>query len=281
MTTTRPRALLLDLDGTVLDSTGVARPRVKQALRELARTDVHVMVVTGRSAISALPVIEDLGLHGPAVVFNGSAIIDPRGGRWIEERVLSNRTMARAHEFTLRSGYQAVVMTAGEKFATRPRDAEEARTIVGLHGTVLVDPQDLPRENVLRVTWFSREHADSLAFASELEHEFKDPIYVTHFPLNVLADHRASLVQVLDVHPPCRGKAEAMRFLSEHHGIRAEEVVAVGDATNDLPMLIAAGLGVAMESGMPEAIAAANRVIGTNDTDAIADLIGELFAVHV
>lgn len=188
--------------------------------------------------------------------------------------------MARAHEFTLRAGYQAVVMTAGEKFATRPRDPEEARTLVGLHGTVLVDPADLPRENVIRVTWFSREHADSAAFASELEHEFRDPIYVTHFPLNVLADHRASPVQVLDVHAPCRGKAEAVRFLAERYDVRPEEIVAVGDATNDLPMLTAAGVGVAMESGMPEAIAAADRVIGGNDTDAIADLVEELFAVR-
>lgn len=281
MTTRRARALLLDLDGTLLDSTGVVRPRVKQALRELEQTDAHVMIVTGRSAISALPVIADLGLRGPAVVFNGAGIIDPNKGKWIEERVLSNRAMARAHEFTLRTGYQAVVMTAGEKFATRPRDSEEARTLVGLHGTVLVDPEDLPLENVIRVTWFSKEHADSYAFAVELEHELQDPIYVTHFPLNVLADHRASPVQVLDIHPPCRGKAEAVRFLGEHHGITPDEIVAVGDATNDLPMLTAAGLGVAMASGMPEALAAADRVIGGNDTDAIAELVAELFAVRV
>jgi hydroxymethylpyrimidine pyrophosphatase-like HAD family hydrolase len=202
-------------------------------------------------------------------------------GKWIEERVLSNRAMSRALEFTASGEYQTVVMTAGEKFATRPRDEEEARTLVGLHGTVLVDSASLPCENVIRVTWFSRTHRDSAAFAAELDHQFKDPIYVTHFPLSVLADHRESPVQVLDIHPPCRGKAEALRYLAEQHGISAQEVVAVGDANNDLPMLLAAGIGVAMETGMPEAIAAADRVIGSNDSDAIADLIGELFALSV
>jgi len=281
MTTLRARALLLDLDGTLLDSNGFIRPRVRSALRELDKTDAHVMVVTGRSAISARPILEDLGLQGPAVVFNGAGIIDPDRGKWLEERVLSNRTMARALEFTASKAYQTVVMTAGAKFATRPRDEEEARTLIGLHALELVDPEDLPCENVIRVTWFSREHADSAAFAAELEGAFDDPIYVTHFPLNVLAEHRASPVQMLDVHPPCRGKAEALRFLEEHHGISAAEVVAVGDANNDLPMLTAAGLGVVMGSGMPEAIAAADRVIGGNDTDAIAELVSELFAVSV
>ena len=277
MTNQRARALLLDLDGTVLDSKGVVRPRVREALLELDSTDVHVMVVTGRSAISAAPVIEELGLRGPAVVFNGAGIIEPGKRKWIEERTLSNRTTALALGFTERHGYQTVVMCAGEKFATRPRDEEEERTLFGLHGTVLVDPDDLPRENVIRVTWFSRTHEDSAAFARQLEGELDAPMYVTHFPLNVLADHRASPVQVLDVHPPCKGKAEAVRFLGETYGIEPGEIVAVGDATNDLPMLEAAGIGVAMESGMPEAIAAADRVIGGNDTDAIADLVRELF----
>jgi Cof subfamily protein (haloacid dehalogenase superfamily) len=281
MNTPRARALLLDLDGTLLDSNGVVRPRVRDALRELDKTDVHVMVVTGRSAISARPILENLGLEGPAVIFNGAGIIDPRRGKWLEERVLSNRTMVKALEFTASKAYQSVVMTGGAKFATRPRDEEEARTLVGLHQLALVDFEDLPCENVIRVTWFSRDHVDSAAFAAELEGTFDDPLYVTHFPLNVLAEHRASPVQMLDIHPPCRGKAEAVRFLEERFGISAAEMVAVGDANNDLPMLTAAGLGVAMASGMPEAIAAADRVIGGNDTDAIADLVGELFAVSV
>ena len=281
MTSTRARALLLDLDGTLLDSNGVIRPRVRAALHELAKSEVRVMVVTGRSAISARPILEELGLEGPAVVFNGAGIIDPRREKWIEERVLSNRVTASALEFTAQRGYQTVVMRAGEKFATRPRDEDERRTLQGLHGVVTVDADDLPRENVIRFTWFSRDHEHSAAFASELDDLMPGPVYVTHFPLNVLPDHRTSAVQVLDIHPPCKGKAEALRFLSEQHGIAAEEVVAVGDATNDLPMLRAAGLGVVMESGMPEALAEADRVIGSNDSDAIADLVGELFGVAV
>jgi len=56
-------------------------------------------------------------------------------------------------------------------------------------------------------------------------------------------------------------------------------VVCVGDATNDLPMFAASGLSVAMGDGMREAREAADRVIGDSDTDAIAELIQELFNV--
>jgi len=82
---------------------------------------------------------------------------------------------------------------------------------------------------------------------------------------------------VVDLQPPCRGKAEALRVLEEQYGIPRERVVAVGDATNDLPMLAAAGLSVAMGDGMPEARRAASRIIGGHDSTAIAELVEELF----
>jgi hydroxymethylpyrimidine pyrophosphatase-like HAD family hydrolase len=53
--------------------------------------------------------------------------------------------------------------------------------------------------------------------------------------------------------------------------------VAVGDATNDIPMFERAGLSVVMENGMTEALAAAKRVIGSNNSDALARLVEELF----
>jgi hydroxymethylpyrimidine pyrophosphatase-like HAD family hydrolase len=65
--------------------------------------------------------------------------------------------------------------------------------------------------------------------------------------------------------------------LEETRGIAARRVVAVGDATNDVPMFRAAGLSVAMGSGMKEARDAAQRVIGDNNSHAIAELVEELF----
>ncbi|MCC6408407.1 MAG: HAD family phosphatase [Planctomycetes bacterium] len=129
----------------------------------------------------------------------------------------------------------------------------------------------------IRVTLFSETYESSAAFASAVEAWIAQPIYSTHFPLNVLAHHRASRLQVVDIHPPCRGKAEGLRVLEEHYGVPASRVVAVGDATNDIPMFEAAGLAVAMGDGMPEAVAAADRVIGNVGTDAIGALVEELF----
>jgi len=270
-------ALILDLDGTLLDGRGAVRPRTREALDAARAAGVRVLVATGRSSLSAHPVLAQNGLLDPAVVFNGAAVYSPREQRMLEERVLSNRTRDRAVAFGLGRGWLTVLMCAGRKLSLAPRDEEEERALAFMTSLEIVEPADLRAEFVIRVTYLARRRGDSAGFAREVEAAVAEPAYLTHFPLSALDAHRGSDLQVVDLHPPCRGKAEALRVLEEHWGIPASRTVAVGDATNDLPMFEAAGLSVAMGDGMPEAVAAARRVIGGHDTDAIAELVEELF----
>ena len=270
-------ALVLDLDGTLLDERSEVHPRNREALRAAAAEGVVVLVATGRSSLSAKPILDHLGLDTPAVVFNGAAVWSPREGRMIEERVLSNRALARSLALGAERDWMTVLMTADTKLALEPRDELEVSALALMTGVRFVPRAELSCEFVVRVTFFSREHASSEGFGEEVERSIPHPIYLTHFPLSVLPSHRRSPLHVVDVHPPCRGKAEALRVLQEQYGIPASRVVAVGDATNDIPMLEAAGLSVAMASGMAEARAVARRVIGGHDTTAIAELVEELF----
>jgi len=268
-------ALLLDLDGTLLDSSDRIHPANAAALREARAAGVAVMVVTGRSKISALPVLSELSLGTQSVIFNGAAVYCPREERLVEERVLSRRAVAGLVDYALASGDLAVFMTADRKFAFepgRPGDRELLWAEVEIVSRAAFAP-----EHVIRATFLSARGSSSLDYASGIERHVGAPLYTTHFPLAVLPRYRGSAHLAVDVHPPCRGKAEALRLLEETYGIAPERVVAVGDATNDLPMIEAAGLGVAMESGMEEAKRAADRIIGHHDGPAIAELIGELF----
>lgn len=271
-------ALVLDLDGTLLDDSSRVHPRTHAALKEAVARGVRVMVATGRSSLSAHPILAALDLPLPAIVFNGAALYCPKTRRMLEERVLSNRTLALALAFGRERDLSMVVMCADKKLATAPRDAVEAAALSGMTALQYVSTAaELTAEFVIRVTYFSSAHASSESFADEIERAVDQPVYMTHFPLNILPMHRASTLSVVDLHPPCNGKAEALRVLEETCGVPPERVVAVGDATNDLPMFEAAGLSVAMGSGMEEARRAADRVIGDNNSSAIADLVEELF----
>jgi Cof subfamily protein (haloacid dehalogenase superfamily) len=277
MANRRYDAIVLDLDGTLLDERSRIHPRNLAALRAARDTGVRVMIATGRSSISAHAILAELDLDVPAIVFNGAGLYSARDRRMLEERVLSRRALQRALAFGRERELSTVVMRSDAKFATAPRDECEAAALALMTALRFVERPGLEVEFAMRVTLFSRDHDTSASFAVDVERAVDQPAYVTHFPLNVLPSHRSSPLHVVDLQPPCRGKAEALRVLEELYGIASERVVAVGDATNDLPMLAEAGLSVAMGDGMVEARSVAKRIIGGHDTTAIAELVEELF----
>ena len=68
-------------------------------------------------------------------------------------------------------------------------------------------------------------------------------------------------------------KAELLKMLAEREGITTEQTIAVGDGANDLPMLGAAGLGIAFRA-KPLVKASAEQSISTLGLDAILYLMG-------
>ena len=68
-------------------------------------------------------------------------------------------------------------------------------------------------------------------------------------------------------------KAELLRAIAEQEGISLEQVIAVGDGANDLPMLSIAGLGIAFRA-KPLVKETAKQAISTLGLDGILYLIG-------
>ena len=80
----------------------------------------------------------------------------------------------------------------------------------------------------------------------------------------------------LEVIPKVINKGQGIRDICRTLGISPEEVIAFGDAANDIPMLQAAGVGVAMGNAAEPVKAAADKVTLTNNEDGIAAALKEL-----
>lgn len=270
-------AILLDLDGTLVGPDERISDRNRAALHAAAAAGKIVMVATGRSKISALSTLDELGLPGPVALFNGSAIWCTEEDRMLRELVLPVDVGERLHAWGAARDAQVMIMTAEEKLAVPPRNAAEERNFQGFIGMQYVDRELLLRPDTIRLSFLVDCAEDAaVSIARELESVAASPVYVSHFPLRLLPRHEHNSYVAIDVHAPCEGKAEALRFLAETRGIPAERVIAVGDADNDLTMLRAAGLGVAMANAQPDVHAAADRTIGHNGSDAIARLVEEM-----
>jgi Cof subfamily protein (haloacid dehalogenase superfamily) len=268
-------AIVLDVDGTLLDDDRRIPEPTRRALSAARERGVVVMVATGRSSLGAREVCLTLGLDTPAVVYNGAATYDAVADRVIEQRTLPSRTVTRLLD-RFSDQLLTVVSRPDGQYCGSPRTSHERRILADYRNLKRAQFGGFPVEGVFRVTLLSENHVAG-ALLVDVRRTLDTPAYLTHFRLNLLAQFRDSHMHVVDVQPACDGKAEAFRLLAQRYGIEARRVVAVGDADNDVPMLAGAGLGVAMGNATPDALSAADRVIGPNTGPALSELIEELF----
>ena len=271
-------ALVLDLDGTLVQDDGSVHPDTHRGLRRARDAGVVVMVATGRSEAGSIDLLRELDLDTPAAVYNGAALYCPRRGELIQSHTLGQKIMANLAELVRTdSDLFAVVAVAGDKFALPPRDASERTVLETFSGLRIVSPDGMNPSDPIRVSLFSDRYSNSQALADRVESSLTEDAFLTHFPMALLPQCRDSRHHIVDVQPPCRGKAEALAYLEAQHGIPPSRVVAIGDSDNDIAMLEAAGLGVAMGNALPAIAALADRVIGDCNSPTIARLIEEVF----
>jgi hypothetical protein len=80
----------------------------------------------------------------------------------------------------------------------------------------------------------------------------------------------------IEISPAGITKWSAIQQLAKQWGIEDSEICAVGDDVNDLQMIRAAGLGVAMGNAQPAVKEAADRIAPTHDEDGLAEVVGWL-----
>ena len=81
----------------------------------------------------------------------------------------------------------------------------------------------------------------------------------------------------LELHDPGATKWRALYWLLQRWQVRPEEVVAIGDDVNDIPMLEAAGLSFAMGNASDEVKAAADAVTAGNDDHGVVEALASVF----
>ncbi|HAS04797.1 MAG TPA: Cof-type HAD-IIB family hydrolase, partial [Dehalococcoidia bacterium] len=82
-------------------------------------------------------------------------------------------------------------------------------------------------------------------------------------------------IEFLNIVDPGVSKGEALRFLIEYSGLKKDEVLAIGDGLNDLPLFEAAGTKIAMENAFDELKALADDITYDVENGGVAAAIGK------
>jgi len=268
------RLLAVDADGTLLDPEGSLRPRIRAALVETRRRGIEVVVCTGRRFRTVKPLLEDLQLEGPVVVQNGVVVKEGRTGKTIHHRYLAPDLYPPALELMRRAGSPLVYIDAPEAGTDMLCERPEAwhpfqREYVEANRDVItyVDSLDThPEQPVVMLSCMA--DLESLeVLAGAVREELGSRVH-THLIGNKL--YQGDILEILSPHA---NKWSALQDVARSQGILADEILAIGDDDNDLPMIRSAGLGVAMGNATASLQEAADFVTQTNGDDGAARAI--------
>jgi Cof subfamily protein (haloacid dehalogenase superfamily) len=277
------RMIVIDLDGTLLSPSGQVTPRTKQAIQNCLSAGLLVCFATGRNWTESRSVLDTVE-HWPTAVFVGGAMVVDTDRQVTLHRTMMAPALAQEVCQCLEGFGQAVLVL---------QDAGPAGVSYLMSGGV---PLNYATEMWMKVTKATVHKVDRLS-AHPHEHTIRVGICAD---IDEVAKVKAELesrfgsritahnllvpafgVEVLEVFDQAVNKWEGVMFIANRHGVLPEQIVAIGDDLNDIPMIQNAGLGVAMGNARLSVQAVAKRVIGNNADDGLATFLDELVANHV
>lgn len=275
----RYRLLAIDIDGTLVNSRNELTDATRSAVLRAQQAGVQVALATGRRYSRVLPLVEPLQLNLPLITASGALIKRAEDHATIYRAEFAPGVLADCLAMIDRAGYEAVVYadTFDQGFdyycATRqPRRAEMAEFLDRNSGCERIAPRlitDPPPGVFALFAMATRD--EMLALAEDLERKLRGELYV-----HVLRSPRYSGF-MCEIAPAGVSKWTGILHLAEAWNIAAEEICAAGDDVNDIPMIRAAGLGVAMGNALDVVKAAADRIAPTHDDDGLVQVVEWLF----
>ena len=260
------RLIALDLDGTVFNDRKEITPRTVAAIQAAIARGVAVVPATGRT-VSGLPQ-QFLSIPGVRylLVSNGACVVDRETGQKLVYQPFDVATALPLFEALDPLGGVQSIFIDGECYTT-------PESIARCEGTVPDNLLNYFRNDRIVVQDMHKtllEHAHevekfSIIYATEAEQQAAWQVAAAF-----AAEPTSSLPRNLELNAPGVTKGSGLLALADALGLQRDEVMAVGDSGNDLAMIRAAGLGIAMGNATGEVKQAADAITLDNEHDGVA-----------
>ncbi len=260
----KPKLLAFDLDGTLLNSKKELSHANRTALQEMSASGAVVAFASGRLGSSMLQYIPAPGFEIAMLTLNGAAVFsDSNMNTRIYHSPLDSKfadyliDYHRNKPFALNYYINDKLYSTDNKHTRQWIELYYQQTRTQYH--MLSTFESMKNGSPSKIIFVGDPHELNIQ-----EHFFRkmwgDSVYICR-----------TWDYYLEFLNPNANKGAGLEALSNSYGIDLNDVIAFGDATNDIPMLQKAGLGIAMKNAHPDLCSAAHKVsMWSNDEDAIA-----------
>jgi len=254
------KLLVLDVDGTLVNKKGTVSAADRAALKKAAAQGVHISLSTGRVIQACLKIIRELLLDGYHIFYDGALVANLSTGEELYARPISGEVVKDAVEFARANDTYLELYSTSHFFAEREHWSDDIhRCFFCVEPTFTNFSGIWERERIIKAELVAHNAAEE-AKVDEFRRHYGSRLRFSTASTPAFPD-----VRFINITDPGVSKGEALKALAAHMGMRLEKVMAIGDGTNDLPLLKVAGLAVAMGNASDELKALADHI--TLDVD--------------
>lgn len=258
-----------DIDGTILGGNFIFTQEVKDCIKCLTENDIKVILVTGRMHSATVHVAKELGLDTPIISYQGGLVKTQQGEVLYEKTLDINKAReiiiwAKANNIHINLYMNDQLFVEKDNESIRRYTAE----------------RDIPY-TVCELDKIELKHINKI-----LAIDFEDADRVTSW-VNYLQKVYPNLYIVKSTPYFCEisnteaRKSRAVEFLTKYFELDKSQVLAIGDQNNDIELLKAGGIKVAMGNGTDEIKQVADFITDTVDNNGFVKAVEKFIPLNV
>ena len=260
----KTQAIAFDLDDTLVREDRTISDDTVAVLRRASAQGIHILPASGRARDSMRPFVERIGCAECYISCNGAEVWDAKTHALLKRETLPVALAREVAEFA--EDRDCYAQTYSETGFFYSREGEYARAyaesamLTGKYVGDLAAFITVPTTKILMMD----EPGKIAHMLAEARERFSGRAAVT-----------CSKPYFLEINPLRATKGIALQWCGDHLGFALENAVAFGDSLNDLSMLEAAGLGIAMGNARDDVKCRVHTVCLTNEEDGVARYIDQ------
>ena len=258
------KMLVLDMDDTLLSDDHKISKENREMLFKAQELGVYVILASGRPTPAMIAYAKDLQMdvnNSYMISYNGAVITDLKEDKVIFEQTLTQQQIHELYDYSLKSKTHIITYLDGKVVSETDSEYIDIElNITGLEHNKVLDFKDVVKSSAVKCILLEEP-----SYLKQVEKELKEAM--PHLSICM------SKPFFLEVAQNGIDKAASIKFLAEKLNIHQSEIIAVGNAENDLAMVEYAGLGIWVDNVDAELRDKANVIVASNNNHGVAEVV--------
>lgn len=256
------KAVVLDLDGTLLSSNLQVLSETCNTLKTIKENGVKVIIASGRTPQTAIPMTKSIDIESPMVMANGALIYNPKTNEVLDSTIISKDTidyfltLSKEIKTSLNVYTTNYIYLDEDKISPYILDSGDKK-----ENLINIENLNLDNEIVLKCEFFGKNQGKNQKLKDlvyKKSQDLEEDLYITTAHDNYL--------EILNKKV---NKYNGIKKVLDSYNIEDEEVLIFGDNHNDIEMLDKFPYTVAMGNAEPCAKEVAKFTTKSNNDDGI------------